>query len=443
VTPDAQLLSDYAARGSEDAFRALVERHSGFVYYTALRQLNNPALAEEATQVVFISLARKASKLKDVGSVSGWLFRATRFAARNLAREAARRERREQEAFMETLNFGDNPESVWSGVAPLLNDALEMLPVRERDAVLLRFFRENSHKEVAHALEISEDAAKMRVSRALERLRAIFAKQGFTVTASGLLAAFSTFAAQAAPAELTASVIKATAATISMVTPNTGWAGFAKFMAWSKTKITIVAGLLLLTGGTASFVLYKLDKWELLSVRLRQPSYDRSTPKGALFFMRRALVSGDPDGYADSFVRSAEDEEFRQSLMRVVSAFARLRRQLATTYSEASANVVVANLAPAAMPESMIDAATEKRDGERILFAVGSKKAKLVTLELYTSDGVWRLKPESLFGGLSRDGISEVMTQFATVIDKTIPEIAKGKYADAYQVQLAIKHEMN
>jgi hypothetical protein len=216
-----------------------------------------------------------------------------------------------------------------------------------------------------------------------------------------------------------------------------------KLMAWSKTKITIVAGLLLLTGGTASFVLYKLDKWELLSVRLQKPSYDRSTPKGALFFMRRALVSGDPDGYADSFVRSAEDEPFRQSLMQMVSAFARLRRQLAITYSEASANVVVANLAPAAMPESMIHAATEKRDGERILFAVGSKTTKLVTLELYPSGGVWRLRPESLFGGLSRASISEVMTQFATVIDKTIPEIAKGKYADAYQVHLAIKHEMN
>jgi len=44
---------------------------------------------------------------------------------------------------------------------------------------------------------------------------------------------------------------------------------------------------------------------------------------------------------------------------------------------------------------------------------------------------------------MSRQQISFVMLQFAAVIDKTIPEIAKGKYPDAYGVQLAIKHEMN
>jgi hypothetical protein len=210
-----------------------------------------------------------------------------------------------------------------------------------------------------------------------------------------------------------------------------------------KAKKWIPAGIVILLIGATSFVLFKLNKWEILPVHFWRASYDRSTPKGALFSMRRALVSGDAEGYADSFVRSGEDEAFRQSLMQMVSAFARLRRQLASTYSEASANVVIANLAPAAMPESMIHEATEKRDGERILFAVGSKETNLVTLELYPSDGVWRLRPESLFGGLSRDGITEVMTQFVTVIDKTIPEIAKGKYPDAYQVQLAIKHEMN
>ena len=100
-----------------------------------------------------------------------WLFRATRFAVSNLAREEFRRQRREQEAvLMDTTHQSDATESVWERIAPHLNNALAALPAKDREAVLVRFVEEKSHKEVAQALGVSEDAAKMRVSRALEKL---------------------------------------------------------------------------------------------------------------------------------------------------------------------------------------------------------------------------------------------------------------------------------
>src|SRR5213593_4742432 len=95
---DFELLDAYAGRGSESAFTEIVERHKGLVYASALRQTGDAGLAEEITQAVFIVLARKAATLKPETILSGWLFRATRFAAADALKRERRRVRREQEA---------------------------------------------------------------------------------------------------------------------------------------------------------------------------------------------------------------------------------------------------------------------------------------------------------------------------------------------------------
>src|SRR5881394_3340888 len=108
---DRQLLEDYAARGSEPAFRTLVERHIGLVHGAAQRQVNDPALAEEITQAVFILLARKARTLPQAVAIVGWLFRTTRFVASRALRAEIRRQRREQEALaMQELSI---PDDTW------------------------------------------------------------------------------------------------------------------------------------------------------------------------------------------------------------------------------------------------------------------------------------------------------------------------------------------
>jgi hypothetical protein len=67
----------------------------------------------------------------------------------------------------------------------------------------------------------------------------------------------------------------------------------------------------------------------------------------------------------------------------------------------------------------------------------------MIVLELVQSNGVWRLSPESLFLGASKENITQTMTQCAAVIQKIIPEVQKGTYPDAGAVGLAIKHEMD
>jgi RNA polymerase sigma factor (sigma-70 family) len=243
---DWQLLRDYATRNSEEAFRALVDRYAGLVYHATLRQTGNPHVAEEVTQAVFIALAQKADRIPRGAILSGWLFRATRFAFSNLAREQSRRRRREQEAvMMENMLRPDDTASVWEQIVPHLNDALDRLPRKDREAVLVRFFQGRSHRELARTLGVSEDAAKVRVSRAVEKLRLILARRGFAVPTAVLLATISAHGAQAAPAGLTASVASAAVAKgIAGTTSTLTIAkGVLKLMAWTKAKTAVAVSL--------------------------------------------------------------------------------------------------------------------------------------------------------------------------------------------------------
>jgi DNA-directed RNA polymerase specialized sigma24 family protein len=88
---DAELLSAYTDRQSEAAFGLLLERHVALVYSAALRQVQNPQLAEEVTQATFVILAQKARRLNERAVLSGWLCRTAHFVARNALKAEIRR----------------------------------------------------------------------------------------------------------------------------------------------------------------------------------------------------------------------------------------------------------------------------------------------------------------------------------------------------------------
>jgi RNA polymerase sigma factor (sigma-70 family) len=207
---DIALLRECAETGSETAFAALVERHVNLVYSTALRSAGNAHAAEEITQAVFIVLAKKARVLSRRTILSGWLYRAARLTAANYLRTEIRRQKREQEAYMQSLLNEPAPE-IWPQIAPLLDAAMERLGERDRNALMLRFFENKSLHEVGLALGASEAAAKVRVSRALEKLRKFFFKRGVTFSSALIAEAVSVNSVQIAPAGL-AKTISAVAA---------------------------------------------------------------------------------------------------------------------------------------------------------------------------------------------------------------------------------------
>ena len=249
MTDDTTLLRRYAQDGSESDFAELVRRHLNLVYSAALRQVNGDAhLAQDVTQLVFTDLARKASKLADQRVLAGWLFTSTRFAAANLVRGTRRRQAREQEALlMQEMSRSDSPSALdWERVRPVLDEALNELDERDREAILLRYLGGCGFAEVGAKLELSENAARMRVDRAVDKLRGLLARRGATSTTAALSLALASQATVAAPVGLAATVTGTALA-------GTGATAAMTFMSLTKLQLGLTAAVLAAGAGIYSF----------------------------------------------------------------------------------------------------------------------------------------------------------------------------------------------
>jgi RNA polymerase sigma factor (sigma-70 family) len=254
---DMSLLREYARDSSEQAFSTLVSRHVNLVYTVALRQVHDTHLAEEITQVVFIILARKAATLAPKTILSGWLYRTTRYASSNALKLQNRRRQHEQEAQMQPIANESEPESdAWNQISPALDAAMAGLSEADHNAIVLRFFDGKSLREVGDAMGASEEAAKKRVNRALEKLRTFFVRRGIVLSTAVIAGALSTHSLQAAPGGLAATVVTATKGTVVAASMTTLIKTTLTLMAWTKTKIAAVAGVaaILAIGTTVSIV---------------------------------------------------------------------------------------------------------------------------------------------------------------------------------------------
>jgi RNA polymerase sigma factor (sigma-70 family) len=255
---DSILLRQFAENESNEAFAGLVTRYLNLVYSVALRQTGNAHNAEEISQAVFIILAKKAAELRHDRALSSWLFQTTRLTANNFIRSELRRQRREEEAHMQSI-LNESDSEVWLKIAPLLDRAVAGLREQDRRAILLRFYEGRNLREVGAALGASEDAAEKRVTRALEKLRRFFTKHGVDSTTAIIAGTISANSVQAAPVALAktvkaVAVVKGAAASASILTLIQG---ALKVMAWTKAKNLTVAGIcliLILASGTAVIV---------------------------------------------------------------------------------------------------------------------------------------------------------------------------------------------
>jgi len=247
---DAQLLRDYATGGVDAAFTELVQRHTNLVYSAALRQVGSPEAAAEIVQNVFLGLARGAKALvprfAEEASIAGWLCRSTCNLSHNFRRDEFRRQSRQRTVMEQLLTTPDDAPD-WERLCRVLDDAMAELSDSDYDLLVLRFYKSLNYRAVGAAMNLSDDAAQKRVSRALERLRELLSRRGLRTSAAALSVAIAGNAVHAAPAGL-AVAISSSALASSATSSSTLIAGTKAIAMTTLQKSLITATVAILVG---------------------------------------------------------------------------------------------------------------------------------------------------------------------------------------------------
>jgi RNA polymerase sigma factor (sigma-70 family) len=329
VIADSELLRRYRESRCERAFTEVVERHIDFVYSAARRQVaGNADLAKDVAQQVFIELAQKAGSLKPDTVLTAWLYTRTRFAASKALRTEQRRHAREEKACMEP-QLPPAPEPAWDKLQPVLDTVMHELDERDRTAVLLRYFEKRPLADVGAKLGLTEDAARMRLARALEKLRQLLARRGITSTTAALAGLLAQQTVTAAPAGLAVNIAGTALASASAAT--TGLTLTAIMATKSKIALATAAVIALAT---------PLVVQQQANVKLREEAQALRAQNEQLVFTAAENTR------LSNLLRGAQSQPTAQTdpsgeLLKLRAEVARLRddsRELARLKSEAAAN---------------------------------------------------------------------------------------------------------
>jgi len=408
MTPDSELLGRYARTRSEDAFAELVRRHVNLVYSATLRQVNGDAhLAQDVAQTVFTDLARKAGPLARREKLTGWLYTSAHFAAAKIARTENRRRDRE-ETFMREPTTENVPEvgrvipcaPDWEQLHPVLDAAMHELKETDREAILLRYFENRQFAEVGAKLGLNENAARMRVERALEKLRAVFLRRGVAAT-TALASVISANAVQLAPVNLTA-----TLTTTSIAAAGTGTFTLLKIMTATQIKLGIST---LVVAGTATALVVQHQTQEELRA------------ENEALTQQLAQLKTDADNFSNQLVaasssRSLPDNQLNE-LLRLRSEVGSLRQQTNHLEQVREENRRLQT------KQASVDA--QEQQQQAAMLKLNNAKQGVLAFIMFASDNQQQFPTNfAQAAPYLKDGIEQIETNFDIVYQGSITNIA-------------------
>jgi RNA polymerase sigma factor (sigma-70 family) len=292
---DGELLRRFVSQRDESAFTALLSRHGPMVLGVCRRVLGDAHDAEDAFQATFLVLVHKAGSIGRPQALGSWLYRtALRTALRARAQRGRRRARES------VLDDPPAPEGVedlaWHELQPVLDEEVNRLPRKYRDAVVSCYLQEKTYPEAARSLGLAAGTVSSRLARARDMLRKRLLRRGLALSSSLLVALLSQRALQAAlPGALrgatTRAVLRLTAGQTVLAAAATESVatlaeGVLKAMFLTKLKVATVTVLMLAAVCAGSAVLLYASPGgdgrrtlEEKGVAKAQPPEGRNNPK--------------------------------------------------------------------------------------------------------------------------------------------------------------------
>ena len=150
---DEELMSD-AAHGNLSAFEQLVRRHQASAWNAAFRLLGNPNDAEDVAQEAFLRILQAAHRYQPTATFRTYLYRIVTRLCRDHRRKASPSPLPNPDA---ETGQGQAPEACIAAreECRVVQDALKLLPTRQREAVILRYYERLSYDEIGQIMGTS------------------------------------------------------------------------------------------------------------------------------------------------------------------------------------------------------------------------------------------------------------------------------------------------
>lgn len=246
---DWDLLEQYASSGSHAAFEALVSRHAGWVYATARRRVKSPDMAEDVMQATFIVLARKAGSIGRRQSLAAWLYRVANYAAIDALRRQSVRRRHERNAARPEA--APSPDDASAAISQHLDAALDSLSSNDREAVILRYFNNQTLEQIGRVQRVNPSTVQRRIERALAHLGYQLKRNGIVTAPAALAGTLAAVGMCTAPSKATAGLTALATAAGTLPVHTAGPIGLAK----GTLKAMTLIKLKLAAAAIAAFVL--------------------------------------------------------------------------------------------------------------------------------------------------------------------------------------------
>jgi RNA polymerase sigma factor (sigma-70 family) len=272
---DEVLLERFASQREEAAFAVLVRRYGGLVLAVCRRVLQHEQDAEDAFQAVFCVLARRAGSIRKRGAVGAWLHSVAYRLARKARAERGRRP-------VPVTNLGDIPAAenspawVWRELRPLLDEEVNRLPEKYRQAFILCYLEGRTNEQAAHLLGCPLGTVLSRLARARARLRTRLTRRGLALSAGALVAVLGSEAAgSVVPAQLIPAALRAATAFTGGTTSAGALSSSVSALAEGFLRVRLRARLLRLAVGLLAVMLVGV-----VALRLLRPAAAPAPPAG-------------------------------------------------------------------------------------------------------------------------------------------------------------------